>query len=714
MGLPMAKAGLCLRQAVNDLTVFSLNPSIGADKTMTPPSLKTQIIGLTLGSMVLLAAVISYLMVASITAELTKIQTEKLMALRDAKSDRIAEFFNERMSHIEVLSKSRDVLDFSDALLASGEALQVSNHGLFPVEQPEHVNLVAENEAFFKSFVEQYEYYDLFIVSRDYGHVMYTVAFESDYGANLSQGRLSSSGLGEAWKQAKEKRRTVFVDMKPYAPSAGQPAMFVATPILKGDEISAILILQISDSAITDVMGFRSGYGETQEDYLVGEDRLMRSNSYLDPNEHSLVASFANPERGSVNTAAVQSAFAGGTGAELILDYNGNPVMSAYSTLAIGEDLRWAILSEIDEAEMMAVPNQMAMYLVALTVATLIVIGIISALMIKVGILKPISQFKNRLHEISERKDLTLKLDADCPKELSEMAQTTNEFLNELNLLINETKRASTENASVAHELSTSSLGVGNNVERSVGIVNDASSRATVANQDIVGAIEGSRAGKARMMESNEKLLLARDEVQKMTQRVDATVTNQITLAGEISDLSEKAKAVQSILTAISGIAEQTNLLALNAAIEAARAGEQGRGFAVVADEVRALAAHTQTSLSEIDTTIGIIIQAINNVRDNMEKNTEVVQSLSQLGLDVDQRIDETVEMVNLATAENDKIVNDFELTGQAIGEIVEKMNNVNTVASDNARSVEEIASAAEHLNSMTDSLNSQLEIFKT
>ena len=58
--------------------------------------------------------------------------------------------------------------------------------------------------------------------------------------------------------------------------------------------------------------------------------------------------------------------------------------------------------------------------------------------------------------------------------------------------------------------------------------------------------------------------------------------------------------------------------------------------------------------------------------------------------------------------------MNDFELTGQAIGEIVEKMNNVNTVASDNARSVEEIASAAEHLNSMTDSLNSQLEIFKT
>jgi methyl-accepting chemotaxis protein len=94
----------------------------------------------------------------------------------------------------------------------------------------------------------------------------------------------------------------------------------------------------------------RSGMGETGEVYLVGPDYLMRSDSYLDPQGHSVAASFANPQQGSVRTDAVRRALEGETGADVVRDYNGNPVLSAFAPVQVGGHT-WAILADIDVAE---------------------------------------------------------------------------------------------------------------------------------------------------------------------------------------------------------------------------------------------------------------------------------------------------------------------------------------------------------------------------
>ena len=217
--------------------------------------------------------------------------------------------------------------------------------------------LANEQEDFFAKYISEYGYYDLFLIHPQ-GKIFYSVEHESDYLTNILTGQYAHSGLSQLIRHVLQTKRFEISDFAPYAPSNDEPAAFIAQPLLHNGEIEVVVALQFSDQATNNIMQQRAGMGESGETYLVGSDKLMRSNSFLDPTHHSIIASFANPTQGAVDTHATRSALAGKTGQEIIQDYRNQPVLSAYTPITIG-NINWALIAELDQAEALSDINQL-------------------------------------------------------------------------------------------------------------------------------------------------------------------------------------------------------------------------------------------------------------------------------------------------------------------------------------------------------------------
>jgi len=229
--------------------------------------------------------------------ENARVQTTLQMeSVREIKKDQIGEYFTTTQQNLESLATTAMMLR-QQAYAVGREVSQAANETI-------------------THQIDQYGYKDLYLANPQ-GKLLYSAKQQSKESVDLVAGPLAGTGLGQAFSQALETQRIAFSDFALYNPSDDAstnegPMSFIAHPMLndKG-EVIMVGILQLPIHGINAIMTKRYGMGKTGESYLVGPDHLMRSDSFLDPQQRSVAAAFANPEAGTINTTMVMSALAG-------------------------------------------------------------------------------------------------------------------------------------------------------------------------------------------------------------------------------------------------------------------------------------------------------------------------------------------------------------------------------------------------------------------
>ncbi len=647
----------------------------------------------------------------------------KFTAVRDLKKLAIEEYFNNLNKDIKVISSNSETLKLVNDLITLHKEQEVKAIDNSPINIPEYQLIYKKHEDYFNKLVKIKGYDDLFIICAKHGHIMFTSAKKSDFGENLSVGKLKNSALAKLWKKVKETQKTTIIDLKPYAPSNNEPVIFIGNPIYdKNGKFVSVYAVEISTKKIDEIMNTRIGFENivngknisTGETYLIGSDGLMRSDSFLDPN-HTVKASFINPSKAKVDTKATEDVFNNKTDLKLIKNHSNNWVYSAYSPLKI-KGLKWAIIAEINKAEVDITINNMKTqrnYILLILALILVLFSLFISKKLTDPIIKPIRNMNNLIS--SNKGDLTIKIDTNQKAniEINTLAKNINDFISDTQKIIKTITHQSTILESSSKELQATSSHILSNTKETDQKTDELNSRAdNILNQTetVASAVEQSSANLSEVanltknikentneINNNANTLLdkvisvssAIEEMNATISEISKNTANAANISNEassqsiatverISKLKNMANTIGEVVDIIKDIAAQTNLLALNATIEAASAGDAGKGFAVVANEIKNLARQTGEATQKITEQILGIQDSVENSSNDINNVLNIINNLNEINTSIASTLEEqsaTINEVSISMAETSSV------TEKTVKSINKVSNNIDEVS---------------------------------
>ena len=353
----------------------------------------------------------------------------------------------------------------------------------------------------------------------------------------------------------------------------------------------------------------------------------------------------------------------------------------------------------------------------SVTISSIVAVSILVTMsvfyVIAIKIVSSIQNLGRSIQNITRHKDFTQDLSIQGKDELSHMSVQLSELIAMLRQSFQTIDVLLRNNLTVSETFSSTTSSIQHSVDEESSVIQAITSHSNCMK-------EGMEVSSNEAQKVLEKAIHTKENMQEVKKSLSYTI-EQLSLTSNIESdinthlrtLSQEASQVKEIITIISDIADQTNLLALNAAIEAARAGEHGRGFAVVADEVRKLAERTQKSLVDTNATINVIVQSVGDISEKMNRNIERIQNLVSSSLRVNEHTDTTTHTLADTINLIQKLYDDTKENVLTTGKIMHHINVVSNLSTENTKSAQSISVSADTLYRMSVNLKEEIAIYK-
>lgn len=349
--------------------------------------------------------------------------------------------------------------------------------------------------------------------------------------------------------------------------------------------------------------------------------------------------------------------------------------------------------------------------MIIVTVVSVLAAVAISIITIR-SIIRPLDRVNSMLNVIAGG-DLTQALPEQGNDEFTLLSRNVNALVGSLRSLIEDINTNATQLASAAEETSAISLQTTAGIEQQRGQIDQSASATTQLTSSAEQVAGSAQESLEAVKQATAEAATARETSQQNKQQIERLDTELRSASVVINQLAEDSGQIGTVLDVIRNIAEQTNLLALNAAIEAARAGEQGRGFAVVADEVRALASRTQASTTEIQTMIEKLQQGAMNAVSSMEQSAHITEACVEQSDQTDVALQSVATSMHSISEQSYHIANASSEQLQVSAEIHQKLVEMVNIAEETSAGASQTAQASEEVARLSAALQVSVSQFK-